>query len=256
MLQRAAWVFVIFSTIGPEPMIDTYVQQGRFKQAHILVEEIQRSLGAAPEPPTMVRARIRLLLAERDWVDGRAVAARCRADEPIVCTFAEGYAAARLAWPGAKPELIAEASICARQLEQQVRSPVSVTELYRVLVRAAIAAAQEETPELELLIAHAESLERRLIDADQIDVPLQPASEIAGDLWLQVYRDESARQAYRATLQAWPRRAGSLIGLARASARLEDDAAAKEAYRALLEVWQAADPQRPELLEARRAIAR
>ena len=258
MRQRAAWVFVIFSTIGPEPMIDTYVQQGRFKQAHVLVDEIQRGLVSAgtAEPLMMTRARMRLLLAERDWVDGRAVAARCRADEPIVCTFAEGYAAARLAWPGAKPEFIAEASICARQLEQQVRNPVSVTELYRVLVRASIAAAQEETPELELLIAHAESLEQRLRDTGQIDVPLQPASEIAGDLWLQVYRDESARQAYRATLETWPRRAGSLIGLARASARLHDEAAAKEAYRALLDVWQAADPQRPELLEARGAIAR
>lgn len=258
MLHRVTWVFVIFGLIGPEPMIDAYVQQGRFKQAHVLVDEIQRGLASAraAEPAMMTRARMRLLLAERDWNEGRASAARCRADEPIVCTFAEGYAAARLAWPGAKPEFIAEASICAQQLEQQVRNPVSVTELYRVLVRAAIAAAQEETPELELLIAHAESLERRLIDTDQIEVPLQPASEIAGDLWLQVYRDESARQAYRATLEAWPRRAGSLIGLARASARLGDDGAAKEAYRALLDVWQAADPQRPELLAARRAIGR
>jgi len=240
--------------LGPEAFVDVYVQQGRFKQAHALVDEIQRAIKDAPAPATLNRARAKLLLAERDWAEARVVAERCRVDEPIVCTFAQGYAAARMAWPGAKADRIAEAEICARQLEQAVHNPVSVTELYRVLLRAAIAAAQEETPELELLVAHAVSLERRLRDTDQIDIPLQPASEIAGDLWLQVYREDSARQAYRATLQEWPQRAGSLIGLARASARLGDEAAAKEAYRALLDVWHDADRTRPELLEAQRSL--
>jgi tetratricopeptide (TPR) repeat protein len=251
----AACVVISIGAIGPERFVDAYVQQGRFTQAHVLFDELQRALGSgAPAPATLTRARIRLLLAERDWADGRVVAERCRVDEPIVCTFAQGYAAARLAWPGAKPERIAEAVICARQLEQQLHDPVSVTELYRVLVRAAIASAQEEAPELELLTAHAVSLEQRLRDTGQIDIPLQPASEIAGDLWMQIYREDAARPAYHATLEAWPRRAGALLGLARASMRAGDEAAAREAYRALLEVWQAADRTRPELVEAQRAL--
>jgi tetratricopeptide (TPR) repeat protein len=251
----AMWVVIVFTrVIGPEWVVDAYVQQGRFHQAHLLIDELQQRTPNAATEPALIRARIRLLLAERDWIDGRAVAEQCRVDEPIVCTFAQGYAAARLAWPGAKADRIAEAGICARQLEQAVRNPVSVTELYRVLVRAAIAAAQEETPELELLTSHAVSLERRLRDTGQIDIPLQPASEIAGDLWLQVYREDTARQAYQATLEEWPRRAGALIGVGRASARLGDEAAAKEAYRALLDLWQDADRARPELTEARRAL--
>ncbi len=244
-------VWVIVSTISPEWFVDAYVQQGRFRQAHVLVDELQQKL---PAEPMVIRARIRLLLAERDWAVARVVAERCRVDEPIVCTFALGYAAAGLAWPGAKADRIAEAGQCARLLEQAVRNPVSVTELYRVLVREAIAGAQEEAPELELLAAHAVSLEHRLRDTGQIDIPLQPASEIAGDLWLQLYRDESARQAYRATLDEWPRRAASLLGVARAPRRLGDEAAANEAYRTLLEVWRDADPARPELIETRRAL--
>jgi hypothetical protein len=268
--------------IGPEWFVETYVQQGRFRQAHALVDEFEPELGPAPQlgadasrardsaataatargesyrriRSAVIRARVRLLLAERDWsaLRGAAAAERCRSDEPVVCTFAQGYAAARLAWPGAKADLIAEAGICARTLEQLGHDAVSITELYRVLVRAAIAAAQEESPEGELLLAHAASLERRLIDTGQIDTPLQPASEIAGDLWMQLYRDDAARRAYRAALEAWPRRAGSLIGVARASVRLGDDAGAKEAYRALVDIWQAADRTRPELAEARRAL--
>ncbi len=284
-MEAGAMTAVGTRAVEPELFVEAYLQQGRFGQAHALVADLRRALRSEPAPAsgptsraaavriersepyrplgaTVMRARVRVLLAEHDWAGGRAMAeymhdaaaaAGCDAD-PVVCTFIHGYAAARLASPEAKAGLIAEAGDCARQLQGAVSNPVSVAELYRVFVRAAMAAAQEETPELDLLITHAVSLEKRLRESGQMDVPLQPATEIAGDLWLQVNRYDTARQAYRATLEDWPHRPASLLGIARASVELHDDAAAKEAYRALLDLWPNADPTRPELLEAKRAL--
>ncbi len=253
-------------TIEPEWFVEAYVQQGRFAQAHAFVADLQRALGAEATRSessrrlrgTVMRAHVRLLLAEHDWAGARSLTEHAPdADgDPVVATFMHGYAAARLASPEAKADLIAEAGDCAKQLEGTVSNPVSIAELYRVLVRAAMAAAQEETPELELLITHAVSLEKRLRESGQLDMPLQPATEIAGDLWLQVNRYEAARQSYRATLDAWPHRPASQLGIARASAELHDDGAAKDAWRALLDLWQTADPTRPELLEAKRVLGK
>ncbi len=284
-METGATTAVWTRAVEPELFVEAYLQQGRFGQAHALVADLRRALRSEPAPAsgpasgavavrtersepsrilgaTVTRARVRVLLAEHDWAGGRAMAEHtrdagpaCDAD-PVVCTFIHGYAAARLASPEAKADLIAEAGDCARQLQGAASDPVSVAELYRVFVRAAMAAAQEETPELNLLITHAVSLEKRLRESGQIDVPLQPATEIAGDLWLQVNRYETARQSYRATLDDWPHRPASLLGIARASVELHDDAAAREAYRALLDLWQNADPTRPELLEAKRALGK
>src|SRR5205823_4275488 len=60
---------------------------------------------------------------------------------------------------------------------------------------------------------------------------------------------------FRSALARTPRRARSLLGLARAAQKAGQHAAAVDAAKAFLAAWHLADPDRPELAEAR-ALAR
>ena len=123
-------------------------------------------------------------------------------------------------------------------------------------VRAAIAAGQEEHPELELLLMHASDLEERLLRSGQLVLPFAPVAEIAGDLFFQANRFEQARRRYGDALIARPNRARSILGIARASVRLDDREAATAAYKQFLDAWADADPDLPEIAEARAWIAK
>jgi hypothetical protein len=125
----------------------------------------------------------------------------------------------------------------------------------QLLVMAAAAAAQSERAEMELLLGQAQQLERARVAGRLGAVPGVSAHELAGDLWLQVHRFDTARSAYRLAadlIGATPR---TLLGLARTAARLDDQGAACEAYARLLREWTPpATP--PEIVEAREFVDR
>jgi len=86
-------------------------------------------------------------------------------------------------------------------------------------IRAAIAAAQDERPEMELLLTHARDLAERLSDRSRRAVWPRPFNLLAGELWLEVDRFEEARAAFERAVKA---DAGpvAIVGLARALAGL------------------------------------
>jgi tetratricopeptide (TPR) repeat protein len=174
----------------------------------------------------------------------------------VSCAFLQAFSAARLAWPGAKADRLQEAARVNERLGGVNGGPTSIVELFRVTVRAAIAAGQEEHPELELLLMHASDLEERLLRSGQLVLPFAPVAEIAGDLFFQANRFEQARRRYSDALIARPNRVRSILGIARASVRLDDRKAATDAYKQLLDAWKDADQDAPELAEARAWIAK
>lgn len=94
------------------------------------------------------------------------------------------------------------------------------------VLQAAAAAAQSEREEMALYLAQALQMESLQLAARQPAAPVVTAHEVAGDLWLRVYRYEDARQAYlRALSQVGPTGRAQL-GLARAEARLKSGPAA------------------------------
>jgi hypothetical protein len=172
------------------------------------------------------------------------------------CAFLQAYSAARLAWPGAKADRLKEAARINERLGGTNGGPASILELLRVTVRAAIAAGQEEHAELELLLMHASDLEERLLRSGQLVLPFAPVAEIAGDLYHQANRFEQARRRYSDALIARPNRARSFLGIARASGRLDDANTATDAYKQFLNAWADADPDLPQIAEARAWIAK
>ncbi len=84
---------------------------------------------------------------------------------------------------------------------------------------------------------------------------IKPSHELLGELLLGMHRPAEAEVEFQRALQGAPRRARSIIGLARAAAQAGDPKAAESAYRELREIWHQADPGLPELEEVRRLLA-
>jgi tetratricopeptide (TPR) repeat protein len=107
-------------------------------------------------------------------------------------------------------------------------------------IRAAIAAAQDERPEMELLLTHARDLAERLRLRDRRAVWPLSFNLVAGELWFEVDRYAEAVDAYERAVRADPSPV-ALVGLSRALARLDRVDEACAAYR---RVTDAAPPLR------------
>lgn len=84
---------------------------------------------------------------------------------------------------------------------------------------------------------------------------VKPVNELAGEILIDLRQPKEAMQAFQQSLRRYPRRALSLLGLARASTLARDPAAAQAAYSELKQVWAQADPSLPELREIAAALA-
>jgi tetratricopeptide (TPR) repeat protein len=79
---------------------------------------------------------------------------------------------------------------------------------------------------------------------------VKPAHELFGEILLRADKPADAIEQFNVALLRQPNRARSLLGLARAAAKLGDRAAASAAYQKLLTQWQQADADLSELKEA------
>lgn len=86
-------------------------------------------------------------------------------------------------------------------------------------------------------------------------VTIKPPEELLGEVLLDKKDAAGARHAFEDALKRAPRRAQSLLGLARSEALAGDLGAARTTYKALLTIWHGADSDVAALQEARKAIA-
>jgi tetratricopeptide (TPR) repeat protein len=82
----------------------------------------------------------------------------------------------------------------------------------------------------------------------------KPSHELFGEILLQMGRAKEAEVEFRRALALAPKRARSLLGLARASAIAGDRATATEAQEALRAIWHRADAELGKLAEAPAAM--
>jgi predicted Zn-dependent protease len=84
----------------------------------------------------------------------------------------------------------------------------------------------------------------------------KPAHELLGEVLLRAGKAKDAIAEFKISLQRHPSRALSMLGLARAEAAAGEPTAAHGVYMKLLDIWQHADPDLPELQEARGFVNR
>lgn len=141
-------------------------------------------------------------LAVRGWFEARAAAAA-----------------------GGPPEMLRPIDATLEQLEKlkgsgaAPASPIAIEIQYaQTIIRAAISAAQDERPEMELLLGHARDLVQRLQARSVRALWPQPYNLAVGELWFEVDRYDEARAAYERAVQS-DGSAAALMGLARTLAR-------------------------------------
>lgn len=247
-----------------EAHLEALFQLGRRADAYALAGRVVASPSGATPAQIDAAARIfaRVALADRR-LDGRGLADRsalplaAAAADAWPAVFAGGLDAAVRAWPGGDASRIAEARAAIARLDASPDAGRRIEPAWaRTLIEAAIAASQDEHPQMALLFSHASGLEAQAIASGEVSLPLVPARELAAELWLRTYRYDDARREARAMLAALPHRIGPSVVLARAAARTDDAPAAADAWRAVLALRGKADANDSLRLEAERALAR
>jgi tetratricopeptide (TPR) repeat protein len=103
-------------------------------------------------------------------------------------------------------------------------------------------------------LKEAVAIEDSIYDLSQPPYPIIPASELLGNLMLELNRPADATVYFYKTLDRTPNRPKAIFGLARAAELLGDTKTAKERYEEFLEIWRTADSDRPELAKARKFL--
>ncbi|MBM3819501.1 MAG: hypothetical protein FJW14_10885, partial [Acidimicrobiia bacterium] len=120
----------------------------------------------------------------------------------VEAIYTKGLADARAAFEkGAPPEsLVPVREAIAALLKISGERPAQA-EIARLTLQAAAAGAQSERDEMTLYLDQATRMEILQLEAKQPGAPGVSALEVAGDLWLQVFRYDEAIEAYARAAQ-------------------------------------------------------
>ena len=164
---------------------------------------------------------------------------------PWVGPLVRGVASARASWAQQDSGLQASARHELERLTTLAREagPLSDAEHARLLVQGAMAGAQYERDEMQLLLEAAHELEQRMSAGDELRMPVALAWELEADLLLVTDRHAAASERYRDLLVEHPGRVQARLGLAEAYRRLGFGREAEETRAQAAVLWADADPE-------------
>jgi tetratricopeptide (TPR) repeat protein len=126
-----------------------------------------------------------------------------------------------------------------------------IVEIMALEVEAAALAKSTKYDDAIGLLKRATALEEDLSPPSGPPEIIKPSHELFGEILLAAGKPKEAAQQFATALLRQPNRARSLLGAARAAAKSGDTVAAAQAYSNFQRQWSQADPQCPELREAR-----
>jgi tetratricopeptide (TPR) repeat protein len=224
------------------------LQQGRFQKARETLELIRPAVEATGAPrlkALLSDMRARYVMETRSYQDLATATSFDTTGE----LFAIGVSAARRGNSGmaemARAELARRAGPGAGG-----NRPLDVAVMEKELA-AVLAVAGGRGPEALARMEEAVALEAQLPPPLGLPRPLKPASELRGEILLELGRPQEAAAAFEQALKRGPNRSLSLLGLARAAAARGDRESARAHYRGFLANWRGADAELPERKEAR-----
>lgn len=250
-----------------------WTQLGRFREAAgalVLVDEALRNVrpndpigghqymdsaigrGIGPEALRNDRGsmRARYIIESERWTEMKGQGSFEGIDE----LFALGMSAAMLGDPArleAAIEEFGKAAAPGQPAELREQAEIMGLEL-----RALQAFRQGRQPEAFTHMDRATLLQARMPKPIGRPFPVKGADELYAELLLQAGRAQAAIEWYEKTLRRTPNRSRAVLGLARAYAKAGNTAASRKAYTQFLQNWRNADPNLPELKEARTALGR
>ena len=170
----------------------------------------------------------------------------------IPALYLRGLVDAREAFrQGAPPESLTPVREAIASLEAIAGGRPGSAQIARLLLQAAAAGAQSERDEMSLYLDAAVQMDTLQRAAGQPGAPVVSSLEVAGDLWLQLFRYADARRYYVQAAGPGPPTVRVRAGLARTAVRLGESATACAEYRALLDRWGTREADPPEIADAR-----
>ena len=251
-----------------------YLQQGRFNKARDVMKTVEQALNAPAHPadpahpalpgphhveseigrgfsPLSLKSelgsmRARLVVESSDWALMKGQGTFENIDE----LFALGYAGAKLG-----DRARAEAAIDhLRGAAKSAPDPDArgIAEIMALELDGALRASHGDAAGGLAALARAAGMEAARPKPIARPYPIKPAAELYGEALLASGDASGAAAQFRASLGRTPRRAASLLGLARAAAKAGMREEAVNAAKDFLAAWHLADQNLPELAEAGR----
>jgi tetratricopeptide (TPR) repeat protein len=251
-----------------------YLQQGRFAKAREVMKTVEQamapsSLPALPAPPahpgheseigrgfspTSLKSelgseRARFVVESGDWSMMKGQGSFENIDE----LFALGYASVKLGDLDRADAALEHLGTAAKTVPDA--DAREIAQILSVELDAMMRESRRDRAGALAAAARAVALEAKRPRPIARPYPIKPAAELCAELTLANGDAAGAVRLFQASLARTPRRAASLIGLARAAAKAGMRAESVKAAKDFLAAWHAADAGRPELAEAR-ALAR
>jgi hypothetical protein len=228
-------------------LVYEYLQQGRYAKARDAMKPFEEAIAATDDvriKNDLATLRAYYTIETRQWQETRDQDRYDNADE----LFAIGLGAAKLK-DLAKVERVVAGL---QQLSERDPDPTraEIVTLMRHELDALLLLARGRRPEAIASIERATAIEDRFPRPVGRQHPVKSSHELFGEILLDLGRPRDARTEFERALWRAANRSLSVLGLARASARIGDTAAARRQYRQFLANWRNADPGLPELKEA------
>ena len=247
-----------------EYLVYAYLQTGDDQRAHEALTRLRSTPHLEPTFKTafhLASTRSRYAVERKAWNE----ASQVEVDEspelgrftwPLAITvFARGLGSAHLGHvDDARSVALRLDDLARRTRESREELFARNIDLLALELRSWIAHVENDRDESVALMRKAAALEAETPKHAVTPGPVLPALELLGDLLMEQSDPQGALEAYRQSLDLYPRRFNSLLGGARAAKEAGDEATARELYLQLLDGSE--DSNRPSVAEAREFVAR
>jgi len=232
------------------------LQQGRFDDAREMLKMARERIGNAPlprEPAYYGAMYARYLIDTELWSEADKWLAPANVDISVPhYNFARAYAAAKLGQIDKARKLMGDIRPGGIAANPEIILSQKEIDILKLEVGTIIAIAEGDKETALGLVRQAVQMQSSLPFRYGPPRISKPTAELLGDVLSSLGADEQAALAYEDQLTRSQFRTNSLIGLARTTARIGDDATSAEAYGALANIWHSADPTVPALSEVKR----
>jgi tetratricopeptide (TPR) repeat protein len=250
-----------------------YLQQGRFAKARETMREVERALGAGGAgggggggehqhieseigkgyntgslKTELASMKARLVVESGDWSLMKGQGSFENIDE----LYALGAASVRLGDRGRADAALEHLGNAAKSVPD--RDAREIAQIMREELDGLMRESAGNTSGALGAFARAAALEAKRPKPIARPYPVKPAAELYGEALLRAGDAAAAVTQFQASLARTPRRAASLLGLARAAKAAGKPAAAATAAKDFLAAWHLADADRAELKEARALV--